>query len=306
MIAPLTTVARLQPMLGVVSPAQQASLPGLIEAASLMAEKYCNRHFAQNDYVEFRNGTLDNSLILFNFPVNSISRIAANLDTVMVIKNNNSAHQRAMASLLTTGTQYDGWTVQGVNLTWIASGVPGSQLFPLSSYPTFDSLRTAIDAFGNGWSANVDTLYTLWPTSDLYPIKGSSSAKGSGCQLQIHKSDLSDFDVDPAIGEVRVSDWFGASFYSYTNYPWVSPWGSPGWRSVRVEYNAGYAVIPDDIQEAVCLIAKMLFDIHANSMVATRVKLFDYEIELKPLLNSIPESARTILALYKDYRASGD
>ena len=58
------------------TPGQQAQIDALIEVSSELIEKYCNRHFLLDTYIdEKHNGNNKNSLFLDNIPIVSIDLI---------------------------------------------------------------------------------------------------------------------------------------------------------------------------------------------------------------------------------------
>lgn len=58
-----------------LSVADQAQVDALIDVASVMIEKRCNRIFLADDYEEDHDGTDENSIFVKNIPINSLTSI---------------------------------------------------------------------------------------------------------------------------------------------------------------------------------------------------------------------------------------
>ena len=64
-------------------------IPRLITAASTATERYCRRFFTAVSFDEIYDSDGSGSLLLRNFPVLSITRLALSPVTVLLIKNSN-------------------------------------------------------------------------------------------------------------------------------------------------------------------------------------------------------------------------
>jgi hypothetical protein len=119
---------------------------------------------------------------------------------------------------------------------------------------TLTAVATAVNALGNGWSAEAVSGYGSWASADLRALQGALHARSAPAELVIHTEDLAGFDVDAARGWLvrrgGVSGW---------------PWGEPaaawteGRGNYRVVYDAGYATVPEDVQEACAEWVAVLF-----------------------------------------------
>jgi hypothetical protein len=108
---------------------------------------------------------------------------------------------------------------------------------------------TAINAVGSGWAARAAADYTLWPSQDLYQppragdatrSAGAVSCRGIYAPLYLHVGECSD--------------------YRWDSRGWIELTGgdcSPN--AYRVQYTAGFAEIPDDVQEACALWVQELY-----------------------------------------------
>lgn len=244
-------------------------LPRLTQAASRLIRKHCNRWFTRrpssNGTLSAYDGlyTLDwpsQTLVLRQFPVNGVLRVRTNPTQVFNVTNSSSANQQATATLTWTGVQDISDiapVTTGMRLWSLASGVPTTVNLLFSTYVTFQSLASAINAVGNGWSASIaDAKYALWPTADLRQGVGPSCAIGTFAQqgFWVHTDDVP-IQIDQEAGILLLD--------AGSNDPWTSPrFGTyldtglgdldigGGLNGVRVMYDAGWDTIPEDVQQA--------------------------------------------------------
>src|SRR5215218_8528026 len=110
----LITLARAKQAIPSVPSADDPIVEALIDAASEAVHVYCRRTFPLTSWDEITSGRPDGKLALRQFPIASISRIAAADQPALLIANDNATtNQRATARLTSTG----------LVLTRVASGV---------------------------------------------------------------------------------------------------------------------------------------------------------------------------------------
>lgn len=233
----LITLARAKNNLGDVTttPTEDAVLNTLIAAVSDAIEVYCRRRFCATQYDELYDGVRRPVLALRHYPIVSVERVAYDPATVLTARNDASAVQRATVAVTSTG----------VTLTRVTSGVTATDTLAFADYPTLDVLVAAISGLGNGWSARVtQSRYDKWASSDLRSPRGAVAAKGVDAPLKLHVRELSDFEIAPQRG------WLLRS----TCTPWPIGDEGPFWEGGRgywrIVYTAGYATVPEDVQEA--------------------------------------------------------
>lgn len=80
----LTTVAQAKAHLGITSSdaSQNARLELLINAATSRIETMTNRKLRERTHIEYRSGKKSNELMLFQYPVNSITELAYDYNSV--------------------------------------------------------------------------------------------------------------------------------------------------------------------------------------------------------------------------------
>jgi hypothetical protein len=219
------------------SAAENLLVDSLSAAVSDAIERHCKRAFAVQPYDELYDGNDQPLLHLRQFPVVSIERIAYDPAAVLTIQNTSASNQRASVKV----------TESGLTLTRVASGVTTSSALDFASYVTLGALATALAALGNGWEATVASGYSSYASADLRATQGAYNAKAAAAELCIHLQELSSFDVDEKRGVLtrgrgyEVADGF---------HPQVSPVFFGGRNFWRVLYTAGFATVPEAVQEA--------------------------------------------------------
>jgi hypothetical protein len=234
---------------------QDALLGVLIAAYSDAISKYCRRDFTLRTYDELYDGNGDRRLLLRQYPIQSVQAVRYRPVTVMkVINNNTSVNQQCRVQV----------TATGIKLQSVASGVVtnvSDSTLSYASYPTLSALANAITAQGNGWSAQVVGLstgdYGLWPSADLWVApsfgdgvqsQGALTAQGTNAELKMHTFELQGYQWDPRGWLLRAIPYTDPELLHPEDLVWPV-----GVNNFRVQYTAGYATIPEAVQEACAL-----------------------------------------------------
>jgi hypothetical protein len=255
---------------------ENTTLDALIAAVSRAIENYCWRTFAITSYDELYPGNQGRDLVLRNYPIASIERVAFGLTPVLSVTNTSASNQRATAKV----------TATGLELIRVASGTASASTILFSDQATLSVLATAVTALGNGWSASViNSADALRSSADLRALQGAFHAKDVNAELKIHTSELSDYLVDAERGCLLRTEgacWAG-SFHCW-----------------RVIYRAGYSAVPDDVQEACGEWTSQLFwqtkrdPGLASEAIPGAVS--------RVLLRDMPASIKLLLAPYRNWR----
>ena len=229
---------------------QDALLGVLITAISDAMVKYCRRDFVSFTYDELYNGTGDRRLFLRDYPIQSIQSVRYRPVTVLKIINNNYPND-PIARVLVTNS--------GLTLTRVHNGATVTDGTPtFAGNATVAALANAINALGNGWVAQSQG-YDPWPSADLHcpnGISGTGSLNPSGqgaltaagqfCELKLHTYELAGYQYDQRRG------WLLRAI-PYTDPELLHPedliW-PVGVNNFRVQYTAGFATVPEGVQEA--------------------------------------------------------
>ena len=293
-----TSRATQNATLAALSSSNASYLASLITAASGAIRAACHRDFSQTSYTEYHSGGIyiREPLRLRQFPIVEITRVGTDPRPAILIQNvAPGTNQRA--TIETTPT--------GVRLFRIASATPVTNDLPFATYPTIAELAAAVNALGAGWSAQVIDEFALWPSGDLKLLQGAVTALYGGRQLELYTEDLQPF----------------------VSWPPGDPWGEEsgyqafcGWRldeetgelygrfprgqlNVRVDYAAGFATIPQPVQEA-CV--QLVLDLYNGGLVNTTLKKAtlgsgSFELQDQTSAAALSGKVQMLLAPFIDY-----
>jgi hypothetical protein len=209
----------------------------LIAAASEAIERYCRRRFAPISHDELYHGSGESRLLLRHFPILSVQSVRYRPAAVLrIINNDSSVNQQARVAV----------TATGLSLIRTASGVTSTQTVTFAANATLASLAAAINGLGNGWSGQAVAGYEIWPSADLRSPQGALPALAQHAELKVHTVELGGFAIDQQRGWLVRSGAADPELASQNDDP-VWPIGIDNF---RVQYTAGYAAIPEDVQEA--------------------------------------------------------
>jgi hypothetical protein len=246
----LITLARAkQDIVSITDSSQDALLTTLITAVSDAIEKWCRRRFVSTARDELYNGTGDRRLLLREYPVQIISSVRYRPVTVLKIQNTDQAtNQRATVAV----------TSAGLTLVRVASGVVTTDTsVTWAGNPTLTAIAAAVNALGNGWSAQTvgdSTDYGKWPSADLYvppsygdgtQSTGALTARGVFAELRLHTFELQGYQWDPRGWLLRAIPYTDPELLHPEDLIWPV-----GIDNFRVQYTAGYSTIPEAVQEA--------------------------------------------------------
>lgn len=223
---------------------------------------YCRRNLVSTSYKEKYDGTGCNSLVLDNYPIIALNRLSMGFDEAMRVKNS-STFGHASVSVSSTG------------VTLYKDGTSSTILFTASA--TMSAMATAISAV-SGWSATVsNTSYNSYPSNLLSEKMGLQCVNNSEASLMMPADGEWDFEVDSDKGILYSVFGFGE-----------------GTRNIYVDYQAGYATVPEDLQLATLILIKSIYQkrseeaFGASSYSISGISMsFDKDIpmEAKQILN---------------------
>jgi hypothetical protein len=230
--------------------ADDTAINYLITACSRAIMRHCKRSFVTDSYDELYNGRAQRQLFLRNYPLQSVKSVRYRPVTVLKITNTLANTPQARVEVLSTG----------LRLTRVTSGVTTTVTAGLdfAGNVTLTALQAAVNAVGSGWSASSQG-YDSWPSADLYCPNGSTSdpgnlagqgalqcVSGSFAELKMHTYELQGFQINARQGGLLRA-------IPYTDPELLHPEDlifPIGVNNFRVQYTAGYATIPEDLQEA--------------------------------------------------------
>lgn len=225
--------------------ADDTAITSLVTACSHAIHRYCRRIFTSQEYDEFYSGDGSNYLTLRHFPLISVAYVRRDPTVVLKVKNDRAntpiAKVRVQkASLLLTRTTAGSTATDGT--------------LAYATYPTMTTLADAVNAL-TSWDIDLTSTYAQWPSADLYcpdgitgsndpgvASQGDFNAASQWAGLKIHISSYDEFTTRTREGRL-VHDASDQWDLEYPAWP-------EGTNNLRVYYTAGFATIPQDIQEA--------------------------------------------------------
>ena len=271
---------------------ETSTISALITACTKAISKFCRRNFDTQTYDELYNGTGDRRLALRQFPVVSVARVAYGPIPVLRVSNTSPSNQRATVAVTSTG----------LSLTRVASGTSTTDTsVTWASYPTLTQAAVAVNALGNGWSAVVaDGSYANRAASDLRAPQGALNAMNVQAPLLLHAQELTGFDLDTDRGWL-VRGPASAEMLDAFDDPLPPTWfgGINFW---RVVYTAGFATVPEDVQEACAeWVAALFWQTKRDPGLAREA--IPGMVSRAPL-EQMPAGVRTLLLPYRDHKVA--
>lgn len=237
----LTSLSNLKSWLGITVSTDDAVLERAIDRATSRIESYLERNIKERSYAEWRSGAGVDTIRLHQWPVTTVTSVFSGNIAVMVIgaKGNNlrasiSVNQEAPTpAVIATYTDIAGATT--------------ATSIPFATYPTVSDVAAQIGATG-AFNATV--------TKNLRAVQMRPRA-GADCVLAsmtLYGADTpSEFTYDYERGRLTIDrSWFAYWPLQKGIMPNVA-------KSILIEYTAGYATVPDDIEQACIEVASMLY-----------------------------------------------
>jgi hypothetical protein len=305
-----------------LSVADQARVPTAISSASRMVRNYCGRYFSRRPSAdgtlaaidELITSPLSGRMLLQEYPINDVLRVSSSKTTIFSTSNlDQVTNQRATAKLLKSGDEIAGFVTAGLYLERWASGVkiPATILFSSLANPTIGALAGAVNALGGGWTASAaqrdgsGTDYSLWAVGELRAGQGTLGALGGGAEFQAWTDDLG-CEWEAATGILTISE---EDRNAFTSTRWGPNQGLTfgddtirGERNgVRVVYDAGYDVTPEDLADATVEVVKLSLERKAISGVVQAERTDTWAITTREVLHALSPANREVLSLYRSH-----
>lgn len=291
-----TSRATQNAALSALNTSNPAYLASLITAASDAIRRACNRDFSQNSYTEYYSGGIyvREPLRLRQFPVTEITRVATSPRAALHVQNTDGVtNQRATVETTTTA----------LRLFRIASATPVTTDLAFTTYPTLATLAAAVNALGAGWNATIVGSFANWPSTDLKPLQGAATVLFGGRDLEVYTEDLQPYLTwppgDPTDGDNwgfcgwRLDDETGELFGRFPR----------GRLNVRIDYTAGFATIPQPVQEAAVQLVQDLYNagLVNNTLKKATLGAGSFELKDQTQTASLSGKVSMLLAPYVDH-----
>ncbi len=208
----------------------------------------CDYEFDSTTYTNQEyNGDGGKRLWLKHIPVTSIVQLSLGRIPAIRIKNTTSGAARATIDVDVSAQTLTHTLVVGVTTTTAPIDLTDG------ATDTLAELVTAINALGNGWSAEIDdTNLNGLPSTELLEVMGFNC----GTPRRGGDAIWRDLDIpdDPLDGEFRVDNANMGTIYSSRGFP-------SGVNNVIITFTAGYtaATMPNDLKDGVLFGAQALY-----------------------------------------------
>jgi hypothetical protein len=288
---------------------QDALLGVLISAASDAIEKYCCRDFVSTAYDELYSGNGQRRLLLRQYPIISVQSVRYRPVTVLKITNTDATNVQARVTV----------TSSGLTLVRVKNGVKTTDTsVTFAGNATLTAVAAAVNALGNGWSAQVvgdATNYGSWPSSDLYwppsfPTFGGGTSgqgalqcvAGSFAELKMHTYEMAGYQWDSRGWLLRAIPYTDPELLHPEDLVWPV-----GINNLRVQYTAGYSTVPEALQEACAeWVAAMYFQASRDPLLSNQLTSSGVASAWKGVPGAPPDHIATLLAPYRRHTVATD
>lgn len=237
----LTSLSNLKSWLGITASTDDAVLERAIDRATSRIESYLERNIKERSYAEWRSGAGVDTIRLHQWPVTTVTSVFSGNIAVMVIGAKGNNLRASIAVNQETPTPAVVATYTDI------SGATTATTIPFATYPTVSDVAAQIGATG---------AYNATVTKNLRAVQMRPRA-GADCVLAsmtLYGADTpSEFTYDYERGRLTIDrSWFAYWPLQKGIMPNVA-------KSILIEYTAGYATVPDDIEQAAIEVASMLY-----------------------------------------------
>lgn len=265
---PLTTLAVMKAWIGATTTTDDAQIQWAINAASRIVQAYCRRNFTEQRYYEIRDGNEAARIALSNYPVSVVRFVGVGWDSVMTVSSTVSTDTAATVSV-------DSDHLHLYRVT--STGAATSTTVTFGSHDVTSELVSHVNG-ETGFSAS---LILNVPSVYLRKLGGRSLRNGPA-YLEAPTDALEDYQVDLDSGIV-----YGELLR--------------GHRSLLVDYTAGFATIPSDVEQATLQIASRLFRQRKRDTAVASESLGGYSYSLRGIAE-VEQSERMMLEPYRRRR----
>lgn len=241
----------------------------LINRASDFLNRICGRTLKTTTYTHERYDGGERKIFLKNWPVSEVAQVCSGKLDVIKIKCTSTTARNAYVSVTATGIIL---TVDGTALA--------EKTFV--SYATLTLLAANINSEANWEASVVNSNYNSYPSTQIFR-KLNRFALNQYIYLQVPDEPLDGYEIDYDNGIL----YFSSAF-------------SSGWRNVFVSYDAGYATIPDSLEQICIELVKYKYQKRvkdSNLKSETIGKVYSYT--LQDLKDALPTDLMAELELFK-------
>lgn len=238
----LTSLSNLKSWLGITASTDDAVLEKAIDRATARIESYVGRLIKSRSYSEWRSGAGVDTIRLNQWPVSQITNVWTGNKAAIVI-GATSGYLRASVSV-----NQETETPALVTTTTTTAGVSSAVTHDFATLKTTADLVTSGILTVPGFTAS---LTTDLRSVQLRPRAGADAVLAS---VTLYAADTaSEYTYDYDTGRLSIDpSW-------WAQWPMDRGVMPDAVKSVLIEYTAGYATVPDDIEQACIEVAAMMY-----------------------------------------------
>ena len=238
----LTSLASLKSWIGISASTDDAVLEKAIDRATARIESYIGRQVMSRTYAEWRSGSGVDTIRLHQWPVTQVTNVFTGNYAALVVSSADPTDIRASVTVnQETGTN-------AVVLTRTQSnGTTTTTSLALGTYTTTAALATAIGSTAGFACSLGKNLRTV----QLRPRAGADAVLATVTLFAADTASEYTYDYDTARLSIDPSWW--------AQWPMDRGTMPDAVKSVLVEYTAGYATVPDDLEQACIEVAAMMY-----------------------------------------------
>ena len=237
----LTSLTNLKSWLGITATTDDTVLERAIDRATSRIESYLERNIRERSYAEWRSGAGVDTIRLYQWPVSQITNVWSGNVALMVIGSTSGYIRSSISVNQETGSP------AVVATTTSVLGATNTQTIDFATYPTTTDVANEIA----GVPGFTCTLTKNVRAVQMRPRAGADATLAS---ITLYGADTpSEFTYDYERGRLTIDrSWFAYWPLQKGIMPNVA-------KSILIEYTAGYATVPDDIEQAAIEVASMLY-----------------------------------------------
>lgn len=264
----LVTLADLKNYAGITVGTDDVLLQQTIDRASAIVCSFCGRKFVEQTWVEVRDTYGQERIALKQSPISVVRFVGVGWDSVLTVQSTTASD--AFASVAMNGEHLHLYRID-------SSGSATSTNVSIASHDTTNELASHINGI-TGFSAS--SLLNV-PAKYIRKLVGRD-LKNSVAYLEAPTDSFYDYHADLDAGIV-----YGKQLALY--------------RSMLIDYTAGYATIPLDVQQATMMIASRIYRGRTRDLGVQSESLGGYSYSLRGSAE-IDAEARELLMPYRRLR----
>lgn len=237
----LTSLANLKAWIGITASTDDAVLEAAIDRATSRIESYLERKIKERSYAEWRSGAGVDTIALYQWPVSQITNVWSGNIACMVIGSTSGYIRSSISVNQETGSP------AVIATTTSALGVNNTVTIDFATYPTTADVAAEIAGIP-GFTC------TLTKNIRAVQMRPRAGADATLANVTLYGAETpSEFTYDYERGRLAIDrSWFAYWPLQKGIMPNVA-------KSILIEYTAGYATVPEDIEQACIEVASMLY-----------------------------------------------